>query len=176
MGDVCLAELLRGVGSPVRFRMLRALSRNSYTPTVLGRLCDMNKFRTSNHLGILRDLGFVDWSNAGDKDDRHRLYYICDPLPSIQHEILVDLIRIDQSEPKDIEKEARKEAFKQKALREKIEEKTKELFWNRMGLLLSSTQLPVGMMGKEQKRLRERIRELKLELKHLTAENREFYE
>ena len=163
----------RLVGESVNFKLLRSLTRSSYMPNELGELHNMNKSKVSNQLAQLRRLGFVSWKKPVDADGRHRLYSIRRPLPTAQHEILIQMIKIDVTDPDQNFQKKPERAVTEKRLPEKIQKKTKQLFRAKLNLLAAGTQLPVGMMGKEQKKLWQQIKELEKEIMNLQAEELE---
>jgi predicted transcriptional regulator len=173
MSGFSLAVLFRRVGESVNFKLLRSLTHSSYMPNELGELHNMSKSKVSNQLGKLRRLGFVSWKKPVNEDGRHRLYSIRCPLPTAQHEILIQMIKIDVTDPDQNFQKERERAAEKKKLQEKIQKKTKQLFRTKLNLLAAGTQLPVGMMGREQKKLWHQIKELENEIINLQAEELE---
>ncbi len=70
------------------------------------------------------------------------------------------MIKIDVTDPDRNFQKKRERAVTKKKLPKKIKTKTKQLFRAKLNLLAAGTQLPVGMMGRAQKKLWRQIKEL----------------
>lgn len=69
-----LAEIMRGLASPVRLRILSALRAGPTTVTELSDRLQVGQTTVSNHLRLLRHLSLV----AGSRDGRHVRYSLFD--------------------------------------------------------------------------------------------------
>lgn len=69
-----LAEIMQGLASPVRLRILSMLRARPSTVTELSVRLDVGQTTVSNHLRLLRHLDLV----TGDRDGRHIHYTLFD--------------------------------------------------------------------------------------------------
>lgn len=69
-----LAEIMQGLASPVRLRILSVLRERPSTVTELSVRLAVGQTTVSNHLRLLRHLDLV----AGDRDGRHIHYTLFD--------------------------------------------------------------------------------------------------
>lgn len=69
-----LAEIMQGLASPVRLRILSVLRERPRTVTELSLRLDLGQTTVSNHLRLLRHLDLV----TGDRDGRHIHYALFD--------------------------------------------------------------------------------------------------
>lgn len=71
---VRLAEVMHGLSSPVRLRILTALRQSSLTVTQLCDAVGAGQTAVSNHLRLMRELGLV----SGNRDGRNVRYDLYD--------------------------------------------------------------------------------------------------
>lgn len=167
--NIPLSALFRFAGQPVNFKILRELNRKPQSPTTLSNGFHEPRNSISTRLSKLKKLGFVDYDRRG----RNHVYSIRSPLPTIQHELILELIEIDHTDPeRSLDELSHSEELSEETLNE-IQEIQKERFQTKLALMASYLGHPgLVSVGQEQEILKSKIEQLDNELDRLKHSNR----
>ncbi|GEM_PF-5283402 len=171
---VRLRSMLKALGGRIKFKIIQQLDKSPAYPKELAAEFNLSRSDVSQHLKELRKLGFVEWDHPLDDDDRFRLYQIQQPLPSLKHQVLIELL--STAEEEELEQREESKVEERAALQKQIEAKKREKLRTTLKAIAAHTQLPAGMFGRAQQELRNELRELKDEIARLSAKEFEIYD
>lgn len=165
--SIPLAVLLRYVGQPANFKIIKQLTKGRATPTELAEILNCPRTNITSQLLILRKLGLVDYQ----QDGLYHQYFILRSLPTLQHELIVDLVKLDDSDPEQDPLKDDEEAdlpVLDKETRDKIKQKQSERFRKKLSLLASYWGHPgLTSAGQRQEKIRSEIKEIDREIHQL---------
>jgi DNA-binding transcriptional ArsR family regulator len=164
--DVPLSALFRFAGQVVNFKILRELSDSSATPTDLANLVDAPRSTISDQLSKLRTLGFVTFRKRG----RQHHYRVPDELPTLQHELIMELIKVDHTDPDRDFAELPDRDPRSDDVVETIREKQTERFKTRLALLVSDYPHPGLSLNTKKESLKQKLNQLDREIRDLKWE------
>lgn len=90
-----LSILFRRAGEPTKYKILTKLNQRDATPSELSDTLKIRRSNITSQLSDLRELGFVDYQRQG----RNHRYSIREPLPTFRHELILEMIDLDPTDP-----------------------------------------------------------------------------